>query len=54
MSYTPTTWVDNVTKVGPTNLNHGKQAEGGASVEALRHAQSAARSTGRVDLIKRK
>jgi hypothetical protein len=41
--------------LGPTNhLGHGKQAEGGAMIEALQHASGAARSTGRVNLIKRK
>ena len=33
---------------------HGKQAVGGEVIEALRHAAGAARSTGRVDLIRRK
>ena len=41
--------------LGPTNKpDHGKQAEGGAAVEALAHAHGSARSTGRVNLIKRK
>jgi sulfite reductase (NADPH) hemoprotein beta-component len=40
---------------GPTNEpTHGKQAVGGEVIEALRHAAGAARSTGRVDLIRRK
>jgi hypothetical protein len=33
---------------------HGKQAEGGGAVEALRQAHGAARSSGRVNLIRRK
>ncbi len=32
----------------------GKQAEGGAVIEAIAHAAGAARSTGRIGLIKRK
>ena len=41
--------------LGPTNEpTHGKQAEGGAGIEAILAATGAARSTGRVDLIRRK
>ena len=40
--------------LGPTNhLHHGKQAEGGAAIVALQQASGAARSSGRVKLIKR-
>ena len=52
--WAPVSYRERIRALGPTNLNHGKQAEGGAAVEALMHAQGAARSTGRVDLIKRK
>lgn len=52
--WAPTSYRERIRALGPTNLNHGKQAEGGASVQALRHAHGAARSSGRVDLIKRK
>ena len=52
--WAPLSYRERIRALGPTNLNHGKQAEGGAAVEALMHAQGAARSTGRVDLIKRK
>jgi len=52
--WAPASYRERIRALGPTNLNHGKQAEGGASVQALRHAHGAARSTGRVDLIKRK
>ncbi|THD60191.1 DUF2849 domain-containing protein [Phenylobacterium sp.] len=52
--WAPVSYRERIRALGPTNLNHGKQAEGGASVEALRNAHGAARSTGRVDLIKRK
>ena len=52
--WAPISYRERIRALGPTNLNHGKQAEGGASVRALRHAHGAARSTGRVDLIKRK
>lgn len=52
--WAPVSYRERIRALGPTNLNHGKQAEGGASIEALRQAHGAARSTGRVDLIKRK
>ena len=52
--WAPLSYRERIRALGPTNLNHGKQAEGGASIEALRHAHGAARSTGRVDLIRRK
>ena len=45
---------ERIRALGPTNLFHGKQTEGGAVVEALLHAHGAARSNGRVDLIRRK
>ena len=53
--WAPLSYRERIRALGPTNhLAHGKQAEGGAVVEALRHAHGAARSTGRVNLIKRK
>lgn len=53
--WAPLSYRERIRALGPTNhLHHGKQAEGGAMVEALQHAHGAARSTGRVSLIKRK
>lgn len=52
--WAPTSYRERLRALGPTNhLHHGKQAEGGASIEALQHASGAARSSGRVKLIKR-
>jgi hypothetical protein len=54
-AWAPLSFRERVRALGPTNkLEHGKQAEGGAAIEALQHAEGAARSTGRVNLIKRK
>jgi sulfite reductase (NADPH) hemoprotein beta-component len=51
----PVSYRERIRALGPTNEpDHGKQAEGGAAVEALLAATGAARSTGRVDLIRRK
>ena len=51
----PLSYRERLRALGPTNHHdHGKQSEGGAVVEALLHASGAARSKGRVDLIKRK
>jgi hypothetical protein len=51
----PVSYRERLRALGPTNHHdHGKQAEGGAAVEALLHATGAARSKGRVDLIRRK
>lgn len=51
----PVSYRERLRALGPTNHpTHGKQAEGGAAVAALQHATGAARSTGRVNLIKRK
>jgi hypothetical protein len=51
----PLSYRERLRALGPTNhLHHGKQAEGGEDIAALQHAQGAARSTGRVNLIKRK
>ena len=52
--WAPVSYRERIRALGPTNLNHGKQENGGAAIEALQHAHGAARSTGRVDLIKRK
>lgn len=53
--WAPLSYRERIRALGPTNhLHHGKQAEGGAAIEALQHASGAARSTGRVNLIKRK
>jgi hypothetical protein len=51
----PVSYRERIRALGPTNeLTHGKQAEGGAAIEALQAAAGAARSTGRLDLIRRK
>ncbi|WP_293908266.1 DUF2849 domain-containing protein [Phenylobacterium sp.] len=53
--WAPLSYRERIRALGPTNHpHHGKQAEGGAVIEALQHAHGAARSTGRVNLIKRK
>ncbi len=53
--WAPVSYRERIRALGPTNEpTHGKQAEGGDVVEALRQASGAARSTGRVDLIRRK
>lgn len=53
--WAPVSFRERIRALGPLNHpTHGKQAEGGAVVEALQHAHGAARSTGRVNLIKRK
>jgi hypothetical protein len=46
---------ERIRALGPSNHpQHGKQALGGEDIAALQHAHGAARSTGRVALIKRK
>jgi hypothetical protein len=51
----PISYRERLRALGPTNHpGHGKQAEGGEAIEVLLHATGAARSKGRVDLIKRK
>ena len=51
----PVSYRERLRALGPTNKpDHGKQAEGGAAIEVLAHASGAARSKGRVDLIRRK
>ena len=50
----PVSFRERLRALGPSNHpQHGKQAEGGADIEALAHATGAARSTGRLELIKR-
>jgi hypothetical protein len=51
----PISYRERLRALGPTNkLDHGKQAEGGDDVAVLAHAHGAARSKGRIDLIRRK
>jgi hypothetical protein len=51
----PVSYRERVRALGPTNKpDHGKQAEHSVDVELMSHAHGAARSTGRVNLIKRK
>jgi hypothetical protein len=51
----PVSYRERLRALGPTNLtHHGKQAEGGPAIEALLAATGHSRSTGRVNLIKRK
>jgi hypothetical protein len=53
--WVPVSFRERVRALGPTNHpQHGKQADGGTDIEALAHASGAARSTGRLSLIKRK
>ena len=53
--WAPVSYRERLRALGPTNEpTHGKQAEGGAGVAAILAATGAARSTGRVDLIRRK
>lgn len=53
--WAPVSYRERIRALGPTNHErHGKQAEGGVAVEALRQAHGAARSSGRVNLIRRK
>ncbi len=51
----PISFRERVRALGPTiHPDMGKQAEGGAVIEAIQQAHGAARSTGRVNLIRRK
>lgn len=53
--WAPLSYRERIRALGPSNHpHHGKQAAGGEDIAALRHAHGAARSTGRVALIKRK
>lgn len=52
--WVPVSYRERLRALGPSNTpQHGKQADGDADVAALMAATSAARSTGRVKLIKR-
>jgi len=52
--FAPVSYRERLRALGPTNkLDHGKQALGGAEMDILNQAHGAARSTGRVNLIKR-
>ncbi len=51
----PVSYRERLRALGPTNKpDHGKQAVGGADTALLATAHGAARSKGRVDLIRRK
>jgi hypothetical protein len=51
----PTRYRERVRALGPTiHPDMGKQAEGGPIIEAIQKAAGAARSTGRLSLIRRK
>lgn len=53
--WAPLSFRERIRALGPSNHpQHGKQALGGDDIAALQHAHGAARSTGRVNLIKRK
>ena len=52
--WAPLSYRERIRALGPTNLNHGKQTEGGAAIAARKHAHGASRATGRGDRIKRK
>jgi hypothetical protein len=53
--WAPVSYRERLRALGPTNHHdHGKQAEGGEAIDVLLHATGAARSKGRVDLIRRK
>ena len=52
--FVPTAFRERLRALGPTNHpQHGKQADGDAEVDVLQAAAFAARSTGRVKLIRR-
>ena len=52
----PSSYRERIRALGPsTHLDHGKQAQGGAGVEAIAaHAGAGVRSSGRLGLIRRK
>ena len=53
--WAPLSFRERIRALGPSNHpQHGKQALGGDDIAALQNAHGAARSTGRVNLIKRK
>jgi len=54
-AWAPLSFRERVRALGPTNKpEHGKKIEGGEAIEALLHAHGAARSKGRIELIRRK
>ena len=54
-TWAPLSFRERVRALGPTNKpEHGKKTEGGEAIEALLHAHGAARSKGRIELIRRK
>jgi len=54
-AWAPLSFRERVRALGPTNKpEHGKKTEGGEAIEALLHAHGAARSKGRIELIRRK
>lgn len=55
LAIAPVSYRERLRALGPSNKpNHGKQAAGGPDIERLAHARGAARSAGRVNLIRRK
>ncbi len=51
----PVSFRERIRALGPSDhLDLGKQAQGGAAIAAIQHAHGAARSTGRLSLIRRK
>ncbi|QUD88741.1 DUF2849 domain-containing protein [Phenylobacterium montanum] len=52
--FAPVAYRERLRALGPTNLRHGKQEEGGHDVEVITRAVGVARSGGRHNLIKRK
>ncbi|MBV9511828.1 MAG: DUF2849 domain-containing protein [Caulobacteraceae bacterium] len=53
--FAPLSYRERVRALGPTNKpEHGKKTEGGEAIAALLHAHGAARSKGRIELIRRK
>ena len=53
--WAPVSFRERIRCLGPSNHpQHGKQADGGSDVDLLHRAHGAARSSGRVNLIKRK
>lgn len=53
--FAPLSFRERVRALGPTNKpEHGKKTEGGEAIDALLHAHGAARSKGRIELIRRK
>ncbi|MET0293818.1 MAG: DUF2849 domain-containing protein [Phenylobacterium sp.] len=53
-AWVPVSYRDRLRALGPTNhKDHGKQAQGAKLASALQHAHTAARSAGRIKLIKR-